>query len=408
MASNRQLQPLFQDANALPSLPPGWQWKQFQDLAVPQSVGKKYENKTVSPEGEVPVIDQSADGVIGYHNDTPGVEASSLDPVFTFANHTCVMRWMAHPFSCIQNVFVFRAKSGVHLRYLFYAAFGRVVLEEYKGHAPVFRAMYVPLAPEYDQRAIAQLLNILDARIDLLRQTNATLESIAQALFKSWLIDFDPVRAKAEGREPEGMDAATAALFPAELEDSALGLIPKGWSVCRLSDLLELSYGKALKATDRRDGQVPVYGSGGITGFHDEALVQSGAIIVGRKGTVGSLYWEDRPFFPIDTTFYVKPKTAPMTFCFYALQRLGLESMNTDAAVPGLNRENAYRLELTTAPSPVLVAFDELTSTLRSTMRCNDERAVLIASLRDSLLPRLISGRLRLPEAKEQVEEVLA
>ena len=266
----------------------------------------------------------------------------------------------------------------------------------------------VRLAPKSEQLAIAVLLGGLDERINLLHQTNATLESIAKALFKSWFIDFDPVRAKAEGREPEGMDAATSALFPAEFEDSALGLIPKGWSVCRLSDLLELSYGKALKATDRRDGQVPVYGSGGITGHHDEALVQSGAIIVGRKGTVGSLYWEDRPFFPIDTTFYVKPKTAPMTFCFYALQRLGLESMNTDAAVPGLNRENAYRLELTTAPSPVLVAFDELTSTLRSIMRCNDERAALIASLRDSLLPRLISGKLRLPDAKEQVEDVLA
>lgn len=271
----------------------------------------------------------------------------------------------------------------------------------------VLRGLKIALPSLETQRQVADSLSQLDDRIELLRQTNATLESIAQALFKSWFIDFDPVRAKAEGREPEGMDAATAALFPAEFEESELGLIPKGWGVHRVSDVLELAYGKALKATDRREGLVPVYGSGGITGFHDEALVQTCSIIVGRKGTVGSLYWEDKPFFPIDTTFYVKPKAAPLTFCFYALQRLGLESMNTDAAVPGLNRENAYRLKLTTSPSAVLMAFDDLASTLRGTMRCNDEQAALIASLRDTLLPRLISGKLRLPEAQAQLQDTL-
>src|SRR5690606_8646078 len=74
-------------------------------------------------------------------------------------------------------------------------------------------------------------LSALDDRIDLLRRTNVTLEAIAQALFKSWFVDFDPVRAKAEGREPEGMDPATVALFPSEFEESELGLIPKGWRI---------------------------------------------------------------------------------------------------------------------------------------------------------------------------------
>lgn len=269
------------------------------------------------------------------------------------------------------------------------------------------RKLELPMPPAAERVAIEEVLCALDDRIDLLRQTNATLESIAQALFKSWFIDFDPVRAKAEGREPEGMDAATATLFPAEFEESALGLIPKGWTVERLSDLLELAYGKALKSTDRRDGQVPVYGSGGITGFHDEPLVPHGSVIVGRKGTVGSLYWEDRPFFPIDTTFYVKPKTVPMTFCFYALQRLGLESMNTDAAVPGLNRENAYRLEVTRSNAAVMRAFDDFISSLRQAMRCNGDRAALLESVRDSLLPRLISGKLLLQDFPAQHEEAL-
>lgn len=259
-----------------------------------------------------------------------------------------------------------------------------------------------------DQALIAAMLASMDDRIDLLRQTNATLESIAQALFKSWFIDFDPVHAKAEGREPQGMDAATAALFPAEFEESALGLIPKGWSVARLGDMIELAYGKALKATDRRPGCVRVYGSGGITGYHDEALVKHASIVVGRKGTVGALYWEDAPFFPIDTTFYVKPKMTPLTFCFYAMQRLGLTHMNTDAAVPGLNRENAYRLEVLRPVGEVLEAFDQLVGPLREAMRTNGLRADTLMQLRDSLLPRLISGKLRLPEAQAQLEEAIA
>ena len=300
--------------------------------------------------------------------------------------------------------------------YFFRSPQGRVaidaIIEQGAGAAGIRGSdlvrLLVPVPSLSEQRWVSDLLRTLDDRIDLLRETNVTLESIAQALFKSWFIDFDPVRAKAEGREPEGMDAATAALFPAEFERSALGMIPAGWRVERLGSLVELAYGKALKATDRRPGAVPVYGSGGITGYHDEALVQRGSVIVGRKGTVGALYWEDMPFFPIDTTFYVKPKTAPLTFCFYAMQRLGLAQMNTDAAVPGLNRENAYRLEMVLPVPEVLQAFDGLAGSLRQTMRANALRAGTLVEMRDALLPRLISGRLRLPDSGVKLEEAIA
>lgn len=263
--------------------------------------------------------------------------------------------------------------------------------------------------PSFDiQCGIGLLLKQLDDRIELLNQTNTTLEFIAQALFKSWFVDFDPVRAKVEGREPEGMDAETATLFPDALEDSASGEIPKGWKRVRLGDLLELVYGKALKATERRLGSIPVYGSGGVTGFHDEPLVPHGSVVVGRKGTVGSLYWEDGPFYPIDTTFYVKPRGIPLTYCYYAMQCLGLETMNTDAAVPGLNRDNAYRLELIRPTAEVLRAFDDLVTSVRDTMRLNCARARTLSDIRDTLLPRLISGKLRLPEAEAQLNEALA
>ena len=144
---------------------------------------------------------------------------------------------------------------------------------------------------------------------------------------------------------------------------------------------------------------MPVYGSGGITGFHNTPLVTHGSIIVGRKGTVGSLYWEDDPFFPIDTTYYVRPLAAPLTFCFYTMQILGLEKMNTDAAVPGLNRENVYRLELVLPDSVTLQQFDIQATTLRKAIRANSGENKSLADLRDILLPKLLTGELSVTDA---------
>jgi type I restriction enzyme, S subunit len=264
---------------------------------------------------------------------------------------------------------------------------------------PVLEALRVPTPSLPDQLEIAATLVALDDRIALLRETNATLEAIAQALFKSWFVDFDAVRAKQQGLAPAGMDEATAALFPDSFEESALGPVPQAWGIGKVEDLLELAYGKALKATDRVAGDVPVYGSGGVTGLHNCALVEFPTVVVGRKGTVGSLYWEDRPCFPIDTVFYVRARV-PLTFCFYQLRVLGLEGMNTDGAVPGLNRNNVYRLAVVIPPPPVFAAFDDLAANLRSKIFANETEAQTLATLRDTPAPRLISGQMRQPEAE--------
>lgn len=270
----------------------------------------------------------------------------------------------------------------------------------------VLKSLPIAVPPIKEQKNIALYLGLLDSRITLLRETNTTLEAIAQALFKSWFVDFDPVHAKQQGRAPEGMDAQTAALFPDSFEDSELGMVPKGWSPVRLDSFVELAYGKALKAEARIAGDVPVYGSGGITGWHNAALVNQPSIIVGRKGTVGSLYWENRPFFPIDTVFYVKTEK-PLTYVFQVLKSLGLSDMNTDAAVPGLNRENAYRLLVAGASEEVITAFDSIASDLRMSVVHNLRQIETLESTRDTLLPRLISGQLRLPEAQALVDDAV-
>lgn len=295
------------------------------------------------------------------------------------------------------------------------------------------RAIKIPIPENRSEQVhISRVLRSLDDKIDINRRINQTLEAMAQAIFKSWFVDFDPVKAKIaaieQGQDPlraamrtisgktdaeldqmshERLDqvAATAALFPDAMEELGLGEIPLGWEFKRVGELIELAYGKALKSADRQEGSVPVYGSGGITGYHNEALVPHGAIIVGRKGTVGSLYWEDKSFFPIDTTFYVKPKAVPMIYCFYAMQTLGLEKMNTDAAVPGLNRENVYRLELVKPSPAILNAFDGLIGQMRRVMRSNEIASQSLAELRNTLLPKLLSREISVETLMNEVAQ---
>lgn len=259
--------------------------------------------------------------------------------------------------------------------------------------------------------AIAQTLSSLDDKIELNRQMHETLEAMAQAIFRDWFVDFGPIRRKIEGATDPveimgGLVTDTerarqlADLFPAKQGDNGL---PEGWKKGKLEDCLELAYGKSLTKGDRREGPYPVYGSGGIVGFHDAFLVEGPSIVVGRKGTVGSLYWEDRNFYPIDTVFYVK-SPMPLTFCYYLLQTLRLEEMNTDAAVPGLNRSNAYRLEVAIPSEGVVQSFALIASLFREKILSNSLENSNLAAMRDLLLPKLMSGEIRLREAEEQLE----
>ncbi|MDD2468962.1 MAG: restriction endonuclease subunit S [Desulfobulbus sp.] len=200
----------------------------------------------------------------------------------------------------------------------------------------------------------------------------------------------------------------TAALFPDELVESKLGMIPKGWDWKRIEDILELAYGKALNKAARKPGPIPVYGSGGINGFHDKLLVKGPGIIVGRKGTVGSLYWENDDFFPIDTVFFVVPKReVSKEYIFLLLQTLGLEKMNTDAAVPGLNRNNVYRLETLGHPPDIIIAFSRIVESIFDKITENKKENEILTQLRDTLLPKLLSGEISVDQAGEDVKEAI-
>ena len=271
-----------------------------------------------------------------------------------------------------------------------------------------FDHLIIPLPPVPEQRAIAHILGTLDDKIELNRRMNETLEAMARALFKSWFVDFDPVRAKMEGRDP-GLPQHLADLFPDRLVDSELGEIPEGWEVMALGDLLELAYGKALKADSRHDGDIPVYGSNGEVGWHDKRLVQGPGIVVGRKGNPGVVTWVTTDFFPIDTTFYVVPKDSNQNlyFLFYALKGQDLPSIAADSAVPGLNRNLAYMNKQVMPVAQIVEHFNGYVGPIFARSHCLEAESRPLAFLRDALLPKLISGETRLRDAEKQAEAVI-
>ena len=270
------------------------------------------------------------------------------------------------------------------------------------------RTIEIPLPPLSEQRAIVHILGALDDKIELNGRMNETLEAMAQTLFRSWFVEFDPVRAKAAGRDTR-LPQHVSKLFPNQLAESEMGNIPKDWNVKRLGELLELAYGKALKADNRKhDGGIPVYGSNGQIGWHDKALVRGPGIVVGRKGNPGTISWVASDFFPIDTTFYVVPKfnSDALYFLFFALKHQELSSIAADSAVPGLNRNLAYMNKQVVPTDSTLEMFSSHLRPMFARIHEMKAESRSLAHLRDALLPKLISGSIRVTDA-EAVRELI-
>ncbi len=249
------------------------------------------------------------------------------------------------------------------------------------------------------RRGIGKTLSILDKKIQANDALTETLESMAQGIFRSWFVDFDPVKAKIAGDKPSGMDASIAALFPDSIEICESGEIPSGWENSTVEKFCPFVYGKPLPAGSRVAGDVPVYGSNGIVGSHNAPLVRRPTVVIGRKGTVGTVHIEMSPSWIIDTAFYTNTGNDDDVFLAYlSLKGLGLDSMNSDAAVPGLNRDNAHRLTLTIATSSIREAFSQLVKPL---FELNHQLMIqnsVLRQVRDSIMPRIISGELSIPK----------
>ncbi len=161
------------------------------------------------------------------------------------------------------------------------------------------------------------------------------------------------------------------------------------WVEVYIGDLLELNYGKSLPKNRRLEGNVPVYGSGGISGFHNEPLVNGPGIIIGRKGTVGSIYYEKKPFFPIDTTYYiVENQHYNLRFLYYFLQTLSLDKMNSHSAVPGLNRDQVYKLKVSIPPIHEQKRIADILSRIDDKIELNNEMNKTLEEMAQAIFKR--------------------
>ncbi|MEZ9548538.1 restriction endonuclease subunit S, partial [Vibrio crassostreae] len=234
-------------------------------------------------------------------------------------------------------------------------------------------------------------------KILLNTKTSQTLEQIAQTIFKSWLVDFDPVKAKMNGEQPKGMDAATASLFPEKLVESELGLIPDGWVVGELSKLFELHRGFDLPKSKRQQGGYPVYAAGGYHGNHNEFKMEPPGIITGRSGVIGNVYLSLDKYWPLNTTLYVREfRACGPYYAYHLLRSLDLKSLNSGSAVPSLNRNFVHSTSVCHPDSEILAKFEEIVKPLFEKMVANNEQNKSLSELRDALLPKLLSGEIDL------------
>ena len=281
----------------------------------------------------------------------------------------------------------------------------------------ILSAIPIHLPPLQTQLEIAATLGALDEKISLMRETNATLEAIAQALFKSWFVNFDPVRAKAEGREPEGIPPEIAALFPSEFEDSELGEIPKGWKAGTLGEVThnvrtharheELTDETAYIGLEHMPRQ-----SISLDDWEGASKVGSGKSRF-KKGQI--LFGKLRPYFhkvgiaPIDgvcsTDILVLEAKAvawrAFCVCHFSSRTLveHATQLSNGAKMPRTNWVDLANYRVALPPPELAQAFDDIMVSMFERITENVHQVKSLSGLRDTLLPRLMSGKLSLEGA---------
>jgi len=322
------------------------------------------------------------------------------------------MRVMKHPFSVIQNVFPLVGKSGIcDTMFFYYATKGRVFLEEYKGHFPDFRRLWVNIPDDpNEQKAIARILGTLDDKIELNRRMNATLEAMARALFQSWFVDFDPVHAKAAGRQPTGMDAQTAALFPDSFQSSELGEIPKGWSLESVGSVFHLTMGQSPPGDtyNEHGNGMPFYQGRTDFGFRfptrrmfctaPTRLAKARDTLVSVRAPVGDINMAIEDCCIGRGVAAVRHKQAAASFTYYAMANLRPHFANyeSEGTVFGaINKGNFEKLPIINPSDEILTAFEKIAGPIDEQIRANETQSRTLATLRDSMLPKLLSGQIR-------------
>lgn len=278
----------------------------------------------------------------------------------------------------------------------------------------------LPIPPLSEQRAIAEILGSLDDKIEANRRMNETLEATARAIFKSWFVDFDPVHAKARGETPSGMDAETAALFPDSFEDSELGPIPSGWRIMPIGDAVKVVGGSTPSTAETR------YWDGGIINWAtpkdlsklsspvlldterritDEGLKQissgllpQGTLLLSSRAPVGYLAVAEIPV-AINQGFIamICDNRIPTLYALYWTENNLdiIKSRASGTTFQEISKANFRPIPALVPTDEILQTYTELVEPIYKTIVCNLEETGTLAETRDALLPKLVSGEVR-------------
>ena len=272
---------------------------------------------------------------------------------------------------------------------------------------PTIRALPIILPPLAEQKAIAAVLGALDDKIEVNRRMNATLEAMARALFQSWFVDFDPVRAKLDGRQPVGLDPVTAALFPEHLEDSPLGQIPKGWRVGTVVDAFNLTMGQSPPGdTYNEEGNgLPFYQGRTDFGFRfptrriyctaPTRYAKPGDTLVSVRAPVGDTNIANEECCVGRGVAAVRHKSGATSFTYYSMANLypDFSRFEAEGTVFGsINKDSFERLGIVIPPTEIVAAYEAQAGSLDEQIRTLELQSRTLATLRDTLLPKLLRG----------------
>lgn len=263
------------------------------------------------------------------------------------------------------------------------------------------------LPPLCEQRRIAQILGTLDDKIELNRQMNETLEATAKAIFKSWFVDFDPVRAKMEGRKPVGIDAETTVLFPSAFQESPLGEIPEGWEVATIGEDFNLTMGQSPPgSTYNEDGEgLPFYQGRKDFGFRfptrriyctaPTRLAKKGDTLVSVRAPVGDINMANEKCCIGRGVAAIHHQTGSRSYTYYAMQFLQEDFRRYEAegtVFGSINKAGFETLFHLRPPDGIIEAFESLIYPMDQSIENNENQSITLSGIRDALLLKLLSG----------------
>jgi len=265
--------------------------------------------------------------------------------------------------------------------------------------------------PEVDEQvSIARILGSLDDKIELNRRMNRTLEELAAAIFKSWFVDFDPVVAKAEGRQPFGMDAETAALFPAAFAESEVGAAPVGWRAGSIADLARYVNGNNFTKNATGTGRMVIRiaelnsGTGGSTVYNDvpadsDNIAYPGDLLFSWSGSLNVYRWHGDEALINQHIFKVISKAYPQWFVHFHLREAMpfFQGIAADKATTmgHIKREHLSQWRFALPPKSILIAAARQVQPLYDLMHQAERESITLAAIRDALLPKLMAGEIR-------------